>query len=465
MQELIILAPDVTDVLPLHRHVDLLETPVRLLTDGAELVPLLHQDGATGLSKPATGALPSQVVVLGRAGLHALPEVLERCSGRPALPLSLIFGVDLLPALPGLIDRGLTGWWPREVLDDPARLMAVLALDAARWQRETRLLAGAGSGSAAESPSAAQVAELSAEIEALRTRLDERKWVDRAKGVLMSARQINENEAFRLLRGAAMHASLRVGEVSRSVIEAARQAEALNRAGQLRMLSQRLVKLSAQRLAAVEPEGLRQAAAEAEQRVRDNLTTLAALAADQSADPDEPAGWLLALADAQQAWAGLEPVLAVPRPNIAALAEQDERAEVLLTGAEALTAALEEHGGSRPLHLINVCGRQRMRVQRLAKEALLAVLLEQPQRSERIDALLDEFETALLTLERSPLSSPEIRALLAAVRDEWLNLLRGLRSVRSADGRTTLAHASDTLLEQLDRMTAAYEHSLQVIMA
>lgn len=460
MQELIILAPDVTDVLPLHRHVDLLETPVRLLTDGAELVPLLHQDGATGLSKPATGALPSQVVVLGRAGLHALPEVLDRCAGRPSLPLSLIFGVDLLPALPGLIDRGLTGWWPRDVLDEPARLMAALALDAARWQREIRLLAGAGLGS-----SAARVAELTAEIEALRTRLDERKWVDRAKGVLMSARQISEEEAFRLLRGAAMHASLRVGEVSRSVIEAARRADALNRAGQLRMLSQRLVKLSAQRLAAVEPEGLRQAAAEAEQRVRDNLSMLAALAADQSADPNEPAGWLLALADAQQAWAGLEPVLAVPRPTIAALAEQDERAEVLLTGAEALTAALEQHGGSRPLHLINVCGRQRMRVQRLAKEALLAVLLEQPQRSERIDALLDEFETALLTLERSPLSSPEIRALLAAVRDEWLNLLRGLRSVRSADGRTTLAHASDTLLEQLDRMTAAYEHSLQVIMA
>jgi len=460
MRELILLAPDVTNVLPLHRHVDRLDTPVRLLTDGAELVPLLHQDGAAGQAEPAAGAL-SQVVVLGRAGLHGLPEVLERCAGRPALPISLIFGTDLLPALPGLIDRGLTGWWPHDVLDDPARLMAALALDAARWQRETRLLAAAGLGS-----SAGRVAELSAEVESLRTRLDERKWVDRAKGVLMNARQISEEEAFRLLRGAAMHASLRVGEISRSVIGAARQAEAVNRAGQLRMLSQRLVKLSAQRLAGVEIEGLRTAVEEAGQRVRDNLAMLGALAQEPAEGlADALPDGFAALASVQQAWAGLEPTLALPRLTATVLAEQDERAEALLTSAETLTAALDEHGGARTLHLVNVCGRQRMRVQRLAKEALLAVLLAQPQRSERIDALLDEFETALLALERSPLSSAEIRALLAAVRDEWLNLLRGLRGARSPEGRTTLAHASDALLGLLDRMTAAYEHSLQVIMA
>jgi hypothetical protein len=76
----------------------------------------------------------------------------------------------------------------------------------------------------------------------LRTRMDERKWVDRAKGLLMSARGIGEDEAFGLLRGAAMHANLRLGEVSRSVIEAAQWADAINRAGQLRMLSQRLVR-------------------------------------------------------------------------------------------------------------------------------------------------------------------------------------------------------------------------------
>ena len=48
-----------------------------------------------------------------------------------------------------------------------------------------------------------------------------------------------------------MHANLRLGEVSRSVVEAAQWAQALKRAGQLRMLSQRNVRLAKQSLAGV----------------------------------------------------------------------------------------------------------------------------------------------------------------------------------------------------------------------
>ena len=42
-----------------------------------------------------------------------------------------------------------------------------------------------------------------------------------------------------------MHSQRRVGQVAQQVIDGARDAEAINRAGQLRMLSQRLVKLTA----------------------------------------------------------------------------------------------------------------------------------------------------------------------------------------------------------------------------
>ena len=97
----------------------------------------------------------------------------------------------------------------------------------------------------------------------------------------MSARGIGEDEAFGLLRGAAMHANLRLGEVSRSVVEAAQWAEAINRAGQLRMLSQRLVRLAAQALAGIDARrGRALRASQAAQRVRDNLAHLAALELD-----------------------------------------------------------------------------------------------------------------------------------------------------------------------------------------
>jgi hypothetical protein len=74
------------------------------------------------------------------------------------------------------------------------------------------------------------------------SRFEERKLVDRAKGILMRARQVSEDEAFRVLRAASMHsnsvsAGVAAGDRGR------RFAEAINRAGSLRMLSQRLVKL------------------------------------------------------------------------------------------------------------------------------------------------------------------------------------------------------------------------------
>ena len=70
--------------------------------------------------------------------------------------------------------------------------------------------------------------------------LGQRKWVDRAKVLLMRHRQLNEDDAFALLRAASRQAGMRVGRVSRRVIQAARSAESVNLAGQLRRLSLRL---------------------------------------------------------------------------------------------------------------------------------------------------------------------------------------------------------------------------------
>lgn len=334
---------------------------------------------------------------------------------------------------------GLTGWWPLPVLADPASLAAALACDEARWQ---------------------QAAALRAELARARGQLDERKWVDRAKGVLMSARGIGEDEAFRLLRGAAMHANLRVGEVSRSVIEASQWAEAINRAGQLRMLSQRLVKLAAQRLAGVEARRARTLQEEAAERVQGNLDHLAASPPLAQA----PAATRTALDAAQQAWAALQRVLG-QRQSPAALAESDRCAMRLLEAAEALAEALEHGGARRALHIVNLCGRQRMRVQRVAKDALLAALLGDATRRAAIEPQLDDFEAALRELEQAPLATAETREALATARDEWLRLLRGLRAADGAEGRALLAASSDALLDVFDRLTAGYEHSLQVIMS
>ena len=92
------------------------------------------------------------------------------------------------------------------------------------------------------------------ELTDVQHRFNERKLVDRAKGILMRVRNISEDEAYVVLRKAAMQSKLRIGQVAQQVIDAARYADAVNRAGQLRMLSQRLVKLYALMCADVAPD-------------------------------------------------------------------------------------------------------------------------------------------------------------------------------------------------------------------
>jgi hypothetical protein len=56
------------------------------------------------------------------------------------------------------------------------------------------------------------------ELQAVRAALNERKLVERAKGLLMSHRRMSEDEAYKLLRQTAMNQNRRLGEVAEAVI-------------------------------------------------------------------------------------------------------------------------------------------------------------------------------------------------------------------------------------------------------
>ncbi|RST46013.1 ANTAR domain-containing protein [Variovorax sp. DXTD-1] len=366
--------------------------------------------------------------------LQALLDAVGEWKGAPPCGLSLVSAPLDSAQHETLVALGVHAWLPMQAFDGGS-LRALTVLAQARRDRE---------------------AALRTELDGLRTRMDERKWVDRAKGLLMSSRGIGEDEAFGLLRGAAMHANLRLGEVSRSMIEAAQWADAINRAGQLRMLSQRLVRIAAQMLAGIDVQRARVLRTQSVERVQQNLDHLATL--------ELGAPGAGALGDVQVAWSGLSAALAA-RAVPQALADIDKRGDELLAAAEALTDALEASGARRALRIVNICGRQRMRAQRLAKDALLASALAAGASRERLLPTMNEFEAALLELERAPLSSPEIRAALAAARDEWLRLVGGVQALDSPEGRATLVRSSEALVDTFERLTAWYEHSLQVIMS
>jgi response regulator NasT len=65
------------------------------------------------------------------------------------------------------------------------------------------------------------VARLRAELAATKEALAERKVIDRAKGLLMKARGLSEDEAYALLRKTAMEKGRKLSEIARALVDAA----------------------------------------------------------------------------------------------------------------------------------------------------------------------------------------------------------------------------------------------------
>ena len=305
----------------------------------------------------------------------------------------------------------------------PQRLRALVHLAQARFQHERGLRQA---------------------LQDATTRFEERKVVDRAKGILMRARHLSDDDAFRILRTASMHTNQRLGQVSQSIVHSALYADGVNRAGQLRMLSQRLVKLYLLQLAGCPQRTLLQ---ESIQRVDANLALLGkSLSQATFGDLVIRAG---------QTWARLKQALQAP-PKAASTQAIDALAEQLLQEAERLTAALESSGGAPPLHILNTAGRQRMLCQRFAKCALLG-----PTGAAAMAETQAAFDAAQTYLQQVPLATPEIRRLLEAAALGWQQLQAGSTELQRPE---RLAQASEDLLDVYEQLSNQFETSMQMLM-
>ncbi len=56
------------------------------------------------------------------------------------------------------------------------------------------------------------------EIQQLASKLEERKWIEKAKGLLMRMHALDEEDAYRVLRNSAMKSSLSMAQVAKNVI-------------------------------------------------------------------------------------------------------------------------------------------------------------------------------------------------------------------------------------------------------
>jgi AmiR/NasT family two-component response regulator len=286
----------------------------------------------------------------------------------------------------------------------------------------------------------------------LHRRYEERTLVDRAKGVLMRARALDEEAAFKLLRQASMKAKLRLGQVAQQVVDISRDADAVNRAGQLRMLSQRLVKWQALRLAGV-------SCAEGAALQQQSLDRAAQLLSSLQRSLSAPTFGDLIDA-AQLGFATLRDTLEQP-PSAASLRAADAAAERWLQQADRLVRALQGAGHAAPLHVVNLAGRQRMLSQRIAKQALLGALLDDAAAHTAGLEARQDFEAALLQLRALPLSTPQIVQGLAEAEQAWAGMAAVLGRAGDAAAQQVIARQSEALLAVFEALTQGYENGMQ----
>ena len=323
------------------------------------------------------------------------------------------------------------------------RLLPLVRLAQARFEREQALLE--------------QLRDVS-------QRFEERKLVERAKGILMRARALSDDDAFQILRTASMHTNQRLGQVSEQIIHSAHFADAVNRAGQLRMLSQRLVKLHLLRLADVQPRQQQTLLDDSVQRVDANLAWLGKNTSAPSF------GELLGLLNGT--WAPLKTALTgKPSPDRVALVA--DLADRLLQDAERLTTSLQSAGSVASLQVLNVAGRQRMLSQRFAQLTLMDLLgvdAGAAGRAATLTAVQGDFERALAYLNGLPLSTPDIRTALDQAATGWQQMLAATPQDRRPAGRDrlarleTVANASEGLLAHFENLSTHYERSMQMLM-
>ena len=295
--------------------------------------------------------------------------------------------------------------------------------------------------------------------EDIATRFDERKAVDRAKGILMRSQQLSDDAAYSALRSAAMRSNQRMGQLSHHVIQSAQLAEAMNRSGQLRMLSQRLVKLHLLQQAGVQadhPAALLQASV---LRVESNFALLR-----KNLSQPTYGDLLEQMADT---WEQLKRALAQGDADAV-----DQGAEALLQGAERLTTSLETTDANAPLQVLNLAGRQRMLSQRFAKNALLVLLGQGPAQAAAHLALRvaqQEFESALTYLNGIPLSTPAIAQALQKAGIAWVQMVAAVAPAQGSDAAlraaqlVELAQGSETLLDLFEQLSGHYESSMQML--
>lgn len=226
-------------------------------------------------------------------------------------------------------------------------------------------------------------------------------------------------------------------------------AEAINLAGQQRMLSQRIVKSWVQIGLNVQPALSKRQLDESIRRFEQNLRVLEPMANTPEARS--------ALGGLHLAWSPLRPsVLGVIRQSDAALV--DARAEDVLSAAERLTRTLQDQATTPASRWVNLAGRQRMLSQRLVKIYMLRQWgVDNARLRDDLESVQNEFSGALTGMQQRSGNSVELTEELDKLTLQWEWLRTALATEGAESFRLILAEGGDAVLELANEVTRLYQ--------
>lgn len=233
--------------------------------------------------------------------------------------------------------------------------------------------------------------------------------------------------------------------------QAAAADDAVNLAGQQRMLSQRIVKSWCQIGLNVQPTLSKRQLDEAIRRFEDNLKALDPVAASRQART--------ALAGLRAAWSPLRTTaLGVIRQADAELI--DARAEDVLMAAERLTRALQDQSSAPVSRWVNLAGRQRMLSQRPVKTYMLRQWgVDNARLRDELESVQNEFSGALTAMQQRADNSAAARGEIENLALQWEWLRTALATEGAESFRLILAEGGDAVLELADQVTRLYQQS------
>jgi len=252
-------------------------------------------------------------------------------------------------------------------------------------------------------------------------------------------------------RGVILFATF-VAPVGPAVAAIANLNEAINKAGRMRMLSQRMAKAYCQAGQSILAEQSRRILDLSMKLYQEHLDELKAFA------PSE---------DIKATYAELETIWRRYRQLLSGTPTLDNARLITKINEDALrvahlgTTQLELVSTSSVGRLVNIAGRQRMLSQRLAKFYMFQRWgIGAAGMDGEAETARREFLSALDALERAPENTAKIRGELELARMQWVFFDQALRQQKTGDKDPTyaanVATTSERILEVMDRVTNLY---------